>query len=153
MKESIFCDFTAGIYQLHIKCNTHSHYFILIFTHELTCCWQSSFRNSLIKWCTLINSSSSTLWYFKCTLDKQSSGIRNDLQDLTWISEKKTMSVANRNMKAVSDQANSPFCLWQHSTGCAKERASTLGYFPGTTSRTLMAFGASWAFKQHLHVY
>lgn len=88
VKESIFCDFTAGIYQLHIKCNTHSHYFILIFTHELTCCWQSSFRNSLIKWCTLINSSSSTLWYFKRTLDKLSSGIRNDLQDLTWISEK-----------------------------------------------------------------
>lgn len=61
----LLCDFTAGTYQFHLSWNVVLAVVILTFTHELTCCWQRNFINSLIKCCTLINRISGTwavLW-------------------------------------------------------------------------------------------
>lgn len=95
-----------------IKRNTCIHYFNI--THELTCCWQINFINSLIKR-ILINNTSSTsvVLLYICTYlhttefwnKKWPEGFDVNLR-------KKVMLVANRNMKTVSDQAKSPFCLW-----------------------------------------
>lgn len=95
-----------------LKCSTCSHHFnihpwaYLLLAEE----FYKQFNKMLHSDQQNLRHLGSTLIVWTHTLDKLRSETRNGLQGSTQISEK-VMLVVNRNMKTLSDQAESPFCL------------------------------------------